>query len=87
MKMRAGRAGPGRRCAGVLLRLAADTSELITCVGEGHGGPAYCVNMKRIIDLIRMKEAAALSALSALCLAPNMRHTAPARTEPQEGAE
>lgn len=31
--------------------------QLITCVGEGHGGPAYCVNTKRIIDLIRMKEA------------------------------
>ena len=41
----------------MLHRLAADTSELITCVGEGHGGRAYCVNMRRIIDLIRMKEA------------------------------
>lgn len=33
--------------------------QLVTCVGEGHGGASYCVNMKRIIDLIRMKEARA----------------------------
>ena len=31
----------------------------MTCVGEAHGGASYCVNMKRIIDLIRMKEARA----------------------------
>ncbi len=31
-------------------------SQLVTCVGEGHAGASYCVNMKRIIDLIRMKE-------------------------------
>jgi hypothetical protein len=30
--------------------------QLVTCVGEAHGGASYCVNMKRIIDLIRMKE-------------------------------
>ena len=51
---------PSERVPAVLLRLAADTSELITCAGEGHGGPAYCVNMKRIIDLIRMKEVEAV---------------------------
>ncbi len=31
--------------------------QLVTCVGEAHGGASYCVNMKRIVDLIRMKEA------------------------------
>ena len=30
--------------------------QLVTCVGEAHGGASYCVNMKRIVDLIRMKE-------------------------------
>lgn len=46
--------------------------QLITCVGEGHGGPAYCVNTKRIIDLIRMKEARArcAPALSSQCGRP-----------------
>ena len=40
------------------LRLTAACAcvQLVTCVGEAHGGASYCVNMKRIIDLIRMKE-------------------------------
>ena len=44
------------RAKTTLEKMANDTSELITCVGDAHGGPNYCVNMRRIIDLIRMKE-------------------------------
>jgi hypothetical protein len=40
----------------VITKLAGDTSELISCVGETHGGANYCVNMRRIVDLIRIKE-------------------------------
>lgn len=40
----------------MLGKLAGDTSELISCVGETHGGSNYCVNMRRIVDLIRIKE-------------------------------
>lgn len=39
-----------------LEKLSADTSELISCIGNTHGGANYCVNMRRIIDLIRIKE-------------------------------
>ena len=48
----------------------APASQLVTCVGEAHGGASYCVNMKRIIDLIRMKEARA---------APRLRRAARCR--------
>lgn len=44
------------RAKSTLEKMANDTSELISCVGDAHGGPNYCVNMRRIIDLIRMKE-------------------------------
>ena len=44
------------RAKTTLEKMANDTSELISCVGDAHGGPNYCVNMRRIIDLIRMKE-------------------------------
>ena len=44
------------RAKTTLEKMANDTSELISCVGDSHGGPTYCVNMRRIIDLIRMKE-------------------------------
>mgnify|MGYP002856249750 FL=1 len=44
------------RAKTTLQKMANDTSELISCVGDAHGGPNYCVNMRRIIDLIRMKE-------------------------------
>ena len=39
-----------------LEKLSADTSELISCIGNTHEGANYCVNMRRIIDLIRIKE-------------------------------
>ena len=44
----------------VLGKLAADTSELISNVGDNHGGANYCVNMRRIVDLIRIKEVEAV---------------------------
>mmetsp|Transcript_15599 Transcript_15599/g.37801 ORF Transcript_15599/g.37801 Transcript_15599/m.37801 type:complete len:341 (-) Transcript_15599:5529-6551(-) len=44
----------------VLEKLTADTSELISCVGENHRGANYCVNMRRIVDLIRIKEVEAV---------------------------
>ena len=44
----------------VIGKLAGDTSELISCVGETHGGTNYCVNMRRIVDLIRIKEVEAV---------------------------
>lgn len=31
-------------------------AQLVTCVGEVHGRASYCVNMSRIIGLIRMRE-------------------------------
>ena len=36
--------------------LSVDTSELISCVDDSYGHATYCVNMRRIIDLIRIKE-------------------------------
>lgn len=65
----------------VLRRLASDTSELVTCVGEGHGGASFCVNMKRIIDLIRMKARAgpADPAWGACCLLTHTPSPAPRR--------
>jgi hypothetical protein len=49
-------AHPVRRCSALHTPEAPCSPQLVTCVGEGHGGASYCVNMKRIIDLIRMKE-------------------------------
>jgi len=40
--------------------LAADTSELISSINGNHGGGTYCVNMKRIVDLIKIKEVEAV---------------------------
>ena len=53
--------GPGapmqmKNMKSALEKLSADTSELISCIGNTHGGANYCVNMRRIIDLIRIKE-------------------------------
>ena len=46
--------------AQILESLAEDPSELVSMVGEGHGGKSYCVNMRRILDLIRNKEVEAV---------------------------
>eukprot|EP00218_Dolichomastix_sp_CCMP3274_P007624 CAMPEP_0170134692 /NCGR_PEP_ID=MMETSP0033_2-20121228/2052_1 /TAXON_ID=195969 /ORGANISM="Dolichomastix tenuilepis, Strain CCMP3274" /LENGTH=587 /DNA_ID=CAMNT_0010370261 /DNA_START=23 /DNA_END=1786 /DNA_ORIENTATION=- len=40
--------------------LSLDGNDLVTLTGEGPGGKAYCVNMKRIIDVIRIKEVEAV---------------------------
>lgn len=40
----------------VLRTLANDSLELVSYIGEGPGGSTYCVNMQRIIDLIRLKQ-------------------------------
>ena len=39
----------------LLEKLASDTSELMSRVGEGPGGSIYCVNIKRIMDIARSK--------------------------------
>jgi len=44
----------------VLTSLEEDTSELISSVGDNQTCTTYCVNMRRIVDLIRMKEVEAI---------------------------
>jgi DNA-directed RNA polymerase III subunit RPC3 len=48
------------RIESTLENLSIDTSELISCVGDSYGHATYCVNMRRIIDLIRIKEIEAI---------------------------
>jgi len=43
-----------------LVALEADTSELISAVGDTNACTSYCVNMRRVVDLIRMKEVEAV---------------------------
>ena len=58
-----------RLCA----RLTESTAQLVTCVGEAHGGASYCVNMKRIVDLIRMKEVRCCASLVYVAFGAHLR--------------
>ena len=48
--------GAGGSVKEVLRQLADDSVELISRVGEGPGGVTYCINLKRIIEVIQLKE-------------------------------